>query len=77
MVYNHRDRSPEPKYIEKFTRFKEIESTSSADLFCLRAARFSVCDFVFLAQKEHSQVLRAVIDAMLDSGWRVSFIQGR
>ena len=69
VVYNHRDRSPESKYIERFTRFKGIDITSSADIFCLKASRFSVRDYLFIAQKRHSQALRTVIDAMFNTGW--------
>ena len=69
IVYNHRDRSPESKYLERFTRFREMADAADADLFCLKASRFSVRDYLFLSQARHTQKLRTAVDEMLKTGW--------
>ena len=69
IIYNHRDRSPEDKYLERFLRFKDIAETENADFFYVRASRFSVRDYLFIAQNKHTLRLKASIDAMLKTGW--------
>ncbi|MFV0402261.1 MAG: hypothetical protein ACK5LX_16815 [Oscillospiraceae bacterium] len=69
IVYNHRDRSPQEKYLERFTRFRDIESTANAEMFYLRASRFSMRDYLFLIQPKHNKILRTVVDNMLKTSW--------
>ncbi len=70
IVYNHRDHSPESQYIERLTRFRNIEGTSLADVFCLKASRFSVRDYLFITQSKHTRQLKEAIDKMLCTGWK-------
>jgi hypothetical protein len=69
IVYNHRDRTSEAQYIERLTRFRQIEGTSSAYIFCLRASRFSVRDYLFITQAAHIGRLKESIGKMLCTGW--------
>jgi hypothetical protein len=69
IIYNHRDRSPEPKYMEKLTRFAYKDETASARLLCLTAKAGTVRDYLILAQPQHSNALGKTIDNMLRSGW--------
>ncbi|MCE5343022.1 MAG: hypothetical protein LLF96_05445 [Eubacteriales bacterium] len=50
IVYNHRDRSPESKYLEKSTSFQRMENTSSAIQTCLTARAGTVRDYLMLSQ---------------------------
>ena len=70
IVYNHKDRSPQSIYIKRLTRFRNIEGTSLADVFCLKASRFSVRDYLFITQSKHTRQLKETIDKMLCTGWR-------
>jgi hypothetical protein len=70
IVYNHRDRSDELKYVERFTRFNDkIEITKGADIFWLRAFRFSVRDYVFILHQSHSGIIRRAISKLQYMGW--------
>ena len=48
VIYNHRDRSPESKYIERFLKFYAHEGTKSCFLHRLTFHRISVRDYIFL-----------------------------
>lgn len=69
IVYNHRDHTPEHNYLERFTRFRDSEYTPDAELFYVRAFRYSIRDYIFIAQKQHAYKLKKVIDEMLETGW--------
>lgn len=69
IVYNHRDRSPEQQYFERFLRFRVQDGTQSAALQIVRAFRVSVRDYVFLIQPRHFIVIQKCIDAMLQTPW--------
>ncbi|EHL05565.1 hypothetical protein HMPREF0322_03785 [Desulfitobacterium hafniense DP7] len=46
-----------------------MDGMTDADLFCVKASRFSVRDYLFLSQKQHIQRLKKAIDRMLKTGW--------
>ena len=69
LVYNHRDRSPEKKYIERFQRFYDIPQTKNAHLLCLTFRRVSVRDYVLLMQEEHLNRIKVAMDGLFESSW--------
>lgn len=69
IIYNHRDRKPENEYLKRFYRFKDIEETKNAKMFYLRASRYSVRDYLFLAQERHFSGLEKAIDNFLATEW--------
>ena len=69
IIYNHRDRKPKSEYLKRFYRFKDIEETKNAKMFYLRASRYSVRDYLFLAQERHFSDLESCIDSFLATEW--------
>ena len=69
IIYNHRDRKPENEYLKRFYRFKDMEETKKAKMFYLRASRYSVRDYLFLAQERHFSGLEKAIDNFLATEW--------
>ncbi len=69
LIYNHRDRSTEEKYIERFHRFCGIPETKDANLLCLTFRRVSVRDYVLLSQTEHLNRLKSAMDYLFGSSW--------
>lgn len=69
IIYNHRDRKPENEYLKRFHRFKDMEETENAKMFYLRAARYSVRDYLFLVQERHFSGLEKAIDNFLATEW--------
>lgn len=69
IIYNHRDRKPENEYLKRFYRFIDMEETKNAKMFYLRASRYSVRDYLFLAQERHFSDLERAIDDFLATEW--------
>ena len=69
IVYNHRDRSPEQRYLDRFLRFKTMTETQNANLQIVRAFRTSVRDYVFLIQPKHLSILQVCLDSILQTSW--------
>lgn len=69
IIYNHRDRKPKSEYLKRFYRFKDIEETRNTKMFYLRASRYSVRDYLFLAQERHFSDLESCIDSFLATEW--------
>lgn len=69
IIYNHRDRKPESEYLKRFYHFKDMEETKNAKMFYLRASRYSVRDYLFLAQERHFSGLERAIDNFLATEW--------
>ena len=69
IIYNHRDRKPESEYLKRFYQFKDMEETKNAKMFYLRASRYSVRDYLFLAQERHFSDLESCIDSFLATEW--------
>lgn len=69
IIYNHRDRKPENEYLKRFYRFIDMEETKNAKMFYLRASRYSVRDYLFLAQERHFSDLEKAIDNFLATEW--------
>ena len=69
IIYNHRDRKPENKYLKRFYRFKDMEETKNTKMFYLRASRYSVRDYLFLVQERHFSDLEMAIDDFLATEW--------
>lgn len=69
IIYNHRDRKPENEYLKRFYRFIDMEETKNAKMFYLRASRYSVRDYLFLAQERHFSGLERAIDDFLATEW--------
>ena len=68
IIYNHRDRKPEEKYIERFQKIREYVN-DIGDMFYLRFNRFSVRDYVFVLQPEHEECVRNSVEEMLKGSW--------
>lgn len=73
LIYNHRDRSTEEKYIDRFRRFYSISATKDAYLLCLTFRRVSVRDYVLLSQTEHFNRIKAAMDYLFGSPWASYF----
>ena len=54
IIYNHRDRSSEEKYVERFLRFYEEAGTQDAFVYRLMFRKSSVRDYIFITKPEHS-----------------------
>jgi len=70
IVYSHKDRSPEEKYIERLRRIMNYISINEENVFCVKAHRYSVRDYLFLTHPEHHEQIKQAIDEMIDNGWR-------
>lgn len=73
LIYNHRDRSTEEKYIKRFRRFCNMHDTEDAHLLCLTFRRVSVRDYVLLSQMEHLNRLKPAMDNVFGSSWENYF----
>ena len=73
LIYNHRDRSTEEKYIKRFRRFCDMHDTEDAHLSCLTFRRVSVRDYVLLSQTEHLNRLEPAMDNVFGSSWENYF----
>jgi len=56
IIYNHRDRTPQQQYEERFIALQKLVSPC-----VLRFNRFSVRDYIFLPQKDHQQLIDELI----------------
>lgn len=73
LIYNHRDRSPEERYIERFRRFSDFPGTAHAHLKCLTFRRVSVRDYVLLSQMKHLNRLQFAMNDIFGSSWAKYF----
>jgi len=53
IIYNHRDRSPDVKYNQRFTRFYKYKETKESFVYRLTFRKFSVRDYVFITKPEY------------------------
>ena len=73
IIYNHRDRSPEEKYLKRLGAFHKMDQTAAAQLLCLRFSKVSVRDYLFLIHDKHFDRIKQVLDLMLASDWECYF----
>lgn len=72
IIYNHRDRSKEIDYINRINRLATL--TRDTDIEVLRFKRYSVRDYIFIMQKDQSDMLRKAIEDMAsDRYWKKLF----
>lgn len=71
IIYNHRDRKPEQEYLMRIRKIREY--VDIADMFFLRFNRFSVRDYIFILQLEHTDFLSKRIQDMMNSNWSQNF----
>jgi hypothetical protein len=60
ILYHHRNRKPEKEYYDDFRKLHQAIDPS-AKVFILRFRRFSVRDYIFIAQKEHEELFGRVV----------------
>ncbi|KQC05335.1 MAG: hypothetical protein APR53_08115 [Methanoculleus sp. SDB] len=60
ILYQHRNRKPQERYDEDIRKLHQAIDPS-AKVFVLRFKRFSVRDYIFIAQKEHEELFGRVI----------------
>ncbi len=70
IVYNHRDRSPHQRYLERLLCFRQMDSTKQATLRVLRAFRISVRDYVCIIQPSHAALVQKCFSEIAHSTWQ-------
>jgi len=71
MIYQHRDRTPQKKFHEKIWLLaKRVKAVySHCDIFSIRFNRYSVREFIFVLQENHSMVKNTIGRSFLKSKW--------
>lgn len=71
MIYQHRDRTSQKKFHKKIWVLAEKIKAAypDCDLFSIRFNRYSVREFVFVLQKNHSMVKNTITGNFLKSEW--------
>lgn len=59
IIYNHRDRTPQEKYEERFIALQKLVQPR-----VLRFKRFSVRDYIFLPQEHHQKLIDELINKL-------------
>ena len=70
IVYCHRDRSQEEKYVNRLHRIKDHTTGSMENLMCLKAHRYSSRDYFFIMQPAHHDKIKCAVDKMLATRWK-------
>ena len=70
IVYSHRDRSSEEKYVSRLHRIKDYATVSMENLMCLKAHRYSPRDYFIIMQSAHHDRIKCAVDKMLGTGWK-------
>ena len=66
IVYSHRDRKPEKEYIKRFLKIKRYIKKEIGLIGLLRFNHYSVRDYLFVLQPEHTEYIQHIIDHKMD-----------
>ena len=72
IIYNHRSREPQEKYLKRFDRIRAITPEPN-NVVVLRYSRGTTRDYVFLMQSSHRGQMMKNIEALMNSPWNRHF----
>lgn len=72
IIYNHRSREPQEKYLKRFDRIRAMTSEPD-NVMVLRYSRGTTMDYVFLMQSSHRGQMMKNIEALMYSPWNRHF----
>lgn len=73
LVYNHRSHERREKYSRRFIQLFDNPAFTNANKFVLTYRAYSVRDYIFIVQTEHSPVVTDSVTALLESNWKNFF----
>ena len=73
VIYNHRSRQAEPKYLCRFDWMCDDLHLRSAYRLGLKFMRGTIRDYIFIIQPLHQRLISSAIDRLLDSEWNKQF----
>jgi hypothetical protein len=72
IIYNHRSREPQEKYLKRFDRIRAMTPDSN-NVLVLRYRRGTTRDYVFLMQSSHREKMVKNIKALMNGPWNRHF----
>ena len=72
IIYNHRSREPQEKYLKRFDRIRE-KIPEPNTVMVLRYSRGTTRDYVFLMQSSHREKMVKNIKALMNGSWNRHF----
>lgn len=73
IIYNHRCRQAEPKYLRRFDWVCDEPCLKSVHRSGLKFLRGTIRDYIFIIQPKHQHLVSSAVDRLLDSEWNKHF----